>query len=79
MCVTSLTGVCYLWDLPGVNWLTPVSLGRGAAGQFLVCLELFCFVLCRVSFRAGYVLGVFLFQGLKKSLRLSGTLVVRLL
>jgi hypothetical protein len=31
------------------------------------------------SFRAGCVLGVFLFQGLEKSLRLSGTLVVRLL
>jgi hypothetical protein len=31
------------------------------------------------SFRAGCVLGVFLFQGLEKSLRLSETLVVRLL
>jgi hypothetical protein len=31
------------------------------------------------SFRAGCVLGVFLFQSLEKSLRLSGTLVVRLL
>jgi hypothetical protein len=31
------------------------------------------------SFCADYVLGVFLFQGLEKSLRLSGTLVVRLL
>jgi hypothetical protein len=30
-------------------------------------------------FRAGCVLGVFLFQGLEKSLRLSGTLVVQLL
>jgi hypothetical protein len=30
-------------------------------------------------FRAGCVLGVFVFQGLEKSLRLSGTLVVRLL
>jgi hypothetical protein len=30
-------------------------------------------------FRAGCVLGVFLFQGLEKSLRLSGTFVVRLL
>jgi hypothetical protein len=31
------------------------------------------------SFCAGCVLGVFLFQGLEKSLRLSGALVVRLL
>jgi hypothetical protein len=31
------------------------------------------------SFRAGSVLGVFLFQGQEKSLRLSGTFVVRLL
>jgi hypothetical protein len=31
------------------------------------------------SFRVGCVLGVFLFQGLEKPLRLSGTLVVRLL
>jgi hypothetical protein len=28
--------------LPWVNFLTHVSLGLGAAGQFLVCLELFC-------------------------------------
>jgi hypothetical protein len=40
-----------------------------------------CFVRFCVgfSFRAGCVLGVVLFQGLEKSLRLSGTLVVRLL
>jgi hypothetical protein len=31
------------------------------------------------SFRAGCVLGVFLFQGLEKSLRLSGTFVVQLM
>jgi hypothetical protein len=37
-----LTGVSHLWDLPRVNFLTCVSLGLGAAGQFLVCLELFC-------------------------------------
>jgi hypothetical protein len=77
--LTGLTGVSHLWDLPRVNCLTHVSLGLGAAGQFLVCLELFCYVLCRVFFRAGCVLGVFLFQGLEKSLRLSGTFVVRLL
>jgi hypothetical protein len=40
-----------------------------------------CFVRFCVgfSFRADYVLRVFLFQGLEKSLRLSGTLVVLLL
>jgi hypothetical protein len=48
VCVTGLTGVWHLWDLPQVNCLTRVSLGRGAAGQFLVCLELFCKALCRV-------------------------------
>jgi hypothetical protein len=31
------------------------------------------------SFRVGCVLGMFLFHGLEKSLRLFGTLVVRLL
>jgi hypothetical protein len=31
-----------------VNCLTHLSLGRGAAGQFLVCLGLFCMALCRV-------------------------------
>jgi hypothetical protein len=40
------------------------------------CFARFC---VGFSFRAGCVLGVFLFQGLEKSLRLSGTLVVRLL
>jgi hypothetical protein len=56
-----------------------VSLGLGAAGQFLVCLELFARFCVGLSFHAGCVLGVFLFQGLEKSLRLSGTLVVWLL
>jgi hypothetical protein len=46
--LTGLTGASHLWDLPRVNCLTRVSLGFGAAGQFLVCLELFCYVLCRV-------------------------------
>jgi hypothetical protein len=40
--MTSLTCVGHLWDLPRVDCLTSVSLGRGAAGQFLVYLELFC-------------------------------------
>jgi hypothetical protein len=40
-CPTGLTGVGHLWDLPRVNCLTCVSLGLGAAGQFLVCLKLF--------------------------------------
>jgi hypothetical protein len=39
---TGLTGASLLWDLPRVNYLTRVSLGLGATGQFLVCLELFC-------------------------------------
>jgi hypothetical protein len=38
----------HLWDLPRVNCLTRVSLGIGVAGLFLVCLELFCYILCRV-------------------------------
>jgi hypothetical protein len=45
-------------------------------GRFGVVFVRFC---VGFSFRAGRVLGVFLFQGLEKSLRLSGTLVVRLL
>jgi hypothetical protein len=40
--LTGLTGVNPLWDLPQVNCLTHVFLGRGASGQFLVCLGLFC-------------------------------------
>jgi hypothetical protein len=40
--LTGLTGACHLWDLPRVNCFTRVSLGLGAAGQFFVCLELFC-------------------------------------
>jgi hypothetical protein len=39
---TGLTGASYLWDLPRVNRLPRVSLGLGAASQFLVCLVLFC-------------------------------------
>jgi hypothetical protein len=46
--LTGLTGASHLWDLPRVNCLTHVSLGLGAAGQFLICLELVCYVLCRV-------------------------------
>jgi hypothetical protein len=40
--LTGLTGASRLWDLPRVSCWTRVSLGLGAAGQFLVCLELFC-------------------------------------
>jgi hypothetical protein len=40
--LTGLTGASHLWDLLRVNCLTRVSLGLGAVGQFLVCLELFC-------------------------------------
>jgi hypothetical protein len=39
---TGLTGANNLWDLPRVNYWTYVSLGRGVAGLFLICLELFC-------------------------------------
>jgi hypothetical protein len=39
---TGLTSACLLWDLPRVNCRTRVSLGLGAASQFLVCLGLFC-------------------------------------
>jgi hypothetical protein len=47
--VTGLTGasdrsagVCLVWDLPQVNFLTRVSLGRVVAGLFLAVLEVFC-------------------------------------
>jgi hypothetical protein len=59
-CATGLTGVCHLWDLPRVNYLTRVPLGRGAAGQFLVCLELFCKALCRVFLPCRLCFGSFL-------------------
>jgi hypothetical protein len=39
--LTGLTGAYHLWDLPRVNCWTLVSLGRGVAALFLVCLELF--------------------------------------
>jgi hypothetical protein len=42
MLLTGLTGASHLWDLPWVNCLTCVSLGLGAAGELLDCLELFC-------------------------------------
>jgi hypothetical protein len=56
-----------------------VSLGRGAADQFWSVWSCFARLCVGFSFHAGCVLGVFLFQGLDKSLRLSRTLVVRLL
>jgi hypothetical protein len=40
--VTSLTGVCFLWDLPRVSCLFRVSLGRVVAGHFFAVLEVFC-------------------------------------
>jgi hypothetical protein len=40
--VTGLPGVCPVWDLPRVNCLTRVPLGRVVAGQFLAVLEVFC-------------------------------------
>jgi hypothetical protein len=45
-------------------------------GQFGVVFARFC---VGFFFHAGCVLGVFLFQGLEKSLRLYGTFVMRLL
>jgi hypothetical protein len=62
-----------------VSCLICVSLGCVGAGQVLAVLEVLWLALCRFFLRAGYVLGVFLFQGLEKSLRLYGTFVVRLL
>jgi hypothetical protein len=53
-------------------WCCWLALGLFGVG-------LFCFVLCRVFLPCRLCIGVFLFQGLEKSLRLSGTLVVRLL
>jgi hypothetical protein len=41
MLVTGLTGVCLVWDLPQVNGLTRVPLGRVVASQFLAVLEVF--------------------------------------
>jgi hypothetical protein len=74
--LTVLTGANHLWDLPQVNCWTRVLLGRGVAGLFLVCLSCLARFCVGFSFRVGCVLGVFLFQGLEKSLRLSETLVV---
>jgi hypothetical protein len=76
---TGLTGASHLWDLPRVNCLTRVSLGLSAAvysWSVWSCFVMFC---VGFFFRAGCVLGVFLFQGLEKSLRLSGTFVVQLM
>jgi hypothetical protein len=38
--LTDLTGANNLWDLPRVIYWTHVFLGRGVAGQFLVCFDL---------------------------------------
>jgi hypothetical protein len=50
-------------------------LGRVGVGQFLAGLDVFAWICEGFFFLAGCVLGVFLFQGLEKLLRLSGTLV----
>jgi hypothetical protein len=55
--MTGLTCVGHLWDLPRVDCLTRVSLGCGAAGQFLVYLELFCYDLCRVFLPCRFCFG----------------------
>jgi hypothetical protein len=54
-------------------------LGRVGVGQFLAGLDVFAWICEGFFFLAGCVLGVFLFQGLEKLLRLSGTFVVWLL
>jgi hypothetical protein len=54
-------------------WVVLVLVG---SWQFWRCFGWLC---VGFFFRAGYVLRVFLFQGLEKSMRLSGTFVVRLL
>jgi hypothetical protein len=77
--VTGLTGASPLWDLSRVICLTRVSLGRVGSGQFLSGLRCFARFCEGFFFLAGYVLGVFLFQSLEKSLLLSGTFFVRLL
>jgi hypothetical protein len=61
--VTGLTGVCLSWDLPRVSALTRVFLGRGVADLFLVCLELFCSVLCRVFLPCRFCFGGVLVPG----------------
>jgi hypothetical protein len=64
--VTGLTGVCHLWDLSWVNRLTRVSMGLGAAGQLLVCLELFCKALCRGFLLCRFCFGSVLVPGPKE-------------
>jgi hypothetical protein len=76
---TGLIGVSPLWDLPRLSCWIRVSLGCFSAGHFLAVLDVFWLALCWFFFRACCVLRVFLFQGLEKSLRLSGTFVVLLL
>jgi hypothetical protein len=75
--LTGLTGVSPLWDLSQVIFLTRVSLGRVGAGQFLAGEGVLLGFCEGFFFLAGCVLGVFLFQCLEKSLRLSRTFVVR--
>jgi hypothetical protein len=61
--LTGLTGVCHLWDLPRVNYLTRVFLGRGVAGRFLICSEGFASVCEGLFFIAGCVFGGVLVPG----------------
>jgi hypothetical protein len=77
--LTGLTGASHLWFASGVL-LDSCVFGSwccwSVLGLFGVVLLGFVY---GFSFRAGCVLGAFLFQGLEKSLRLSRTLVVWLL
>jgi hypothetical protein len=78
---TGLTGALDWSDRcePFVGFGSGESLGCVGAGQFLTMLDVFWLALCRVLFPCRLCFGVFFFQCLEKSLRLSGTFVVRLL
>jgi hypothetical protein len=62
-----------------VSCFSHVSLVRVGSGQFLAGWRCFVWLCDGFFFLAGFVLGLFLFQGLEKSLRLSGMLVMQLL
>jgi hypothetical protein len=72
--VRTTCGICLGWSTGLMCFWAVVLLV--SSWSVSTCLDRFC---VGFSFRAICVLGVFLFQGLKKSLRLSGMLIVRLL
>jgi hypothetical protein len=72
--VWALCGICLEWVAWSVClWVVMLLV---SSWPFWCCLARLC---VGFFFRACCVLGVFLFQSLEKSLRLSGTFVVRLL